>query len=358
MAIARVLLVVLVGMMLGDVAPAAAQATRTWVSGDGNDVNDCSRTEPCKTFAGAISKTQTGGEISVLDPAGYGAVTITKSITIDGTGTYASILASGSNGIIVNAPNTARVTIRNVSINGARDAGSPGLNGIRYIGGGELHVENVVIENFSALGISAEGGAGNLHVADTVIRNVLGAGIRTTPAGGQPRITVERSRLVEVGIGVRVEGPQVAVVHDTSVTGSTGPGFWAENAAELHLDDVVVAHATVAVQASNGAVVSTAGLTAVGNSTGAFLAETGGAIIPFTGELIAGNPPGGVACELNGTSPSVACLGGELTCPAPVCPAPSCPAPVVEAALGNCKKCKTKGTKMVCTGCGIDVAAQ
>jgi len=65
---------------------AQAQATRTWVSGVGDDANPCSRTAPCKTFAGAISKTAAGGEISVLDPGGFGAVTITKSITINGDG--------------------------------------------------------------------------------------------------------------------------------------------------------------------------------------------------------------------------------------------------------------------------------
>src|SRR5215468_7208489 len=78
---------------------ASAQATRTWVSGVGDDVNPCSRTAPCKTFAGAISKTAAGGEISVLDPGGYGAVTITKSITISGNGDDTSILVSGTNGI-------------------------------------------------------------------------------------------------------------------------------------------------------------------------------------------------------------------------------------------------------------------
>src|SRR5579875_1175658 len=82
---------------------AQAQATRTWVSGVGDDVNPCSRTAPCKTFAGAISKTAAGGEIDVLDPGGFGTVTITKAITIDGGGTMASILASGTNGINVNA---------------------------------------------------------------------------------------------------------------------------------------------------------------------------------------------------------------------------------------------------------------
>src|SRR6059036_2342289 len=83
---------------------AQAQATRTWVSGVGDDVNPCSRTAPCKTFAGAISKTATGGEIDCLDPGGFGAVTITKSITIDGThgAGFGSILASAVTGVIIN----------------------------------------------------------------------------------------------------------------------------------------------------------------------------------------------------------------------------------------------------------------
>ncbi|MFP5288427.1 MAG: hypothetical protein ACLGI9_22010, partial [Thermoanaerobaculia bacterium] len=96
------------------VVPAVhAQATRTWVSGVGDDVNPCSRTAPCKTFAGAISKTAAGGEISVLDPGGYGAITITKAITISGDGTLASILAAGTNGIVVNAGAADKVVIRN-----------------------------------------------------------------------------------------------------------------------------------------------------------------------------------------------------------------------------------------------------
>src|SRR5438552_9725400 len=81
---------------------AMAQATRTWVSGVGDDVNPCSRTAPCKTFAGAISKTAAGGEIDTLDPGGFGAVTITKSITIEGAGTLASVLSSGVPGLIIN----------------------------------------------------------------------------------------------------------------------------------------------------------------------------------------------------------------------------------------------------------------
>src|SRR5687767_13598389 len=127
-------------------APAMAQATRTWVSGVGDDVNPCSRTAPCKTFAGAISKTAASGEISALDPGGFGAVTITKSITLNGDGTLAGILAAGTSGIIVNAGATDKVIIRNISINGFNS----GFNGIRYLAGGTLTVENVTINGFNA----------------------------------------------------------------------------------------------------------------------------------------------------------------------------------------------------------------
>src|SRR5438132_3186628 len=99
---------------------AQAQASRTWVSGVGDDANPCSRTATCKTFAGAISKTAAGGEIDALDPGGFGAVTITKAITIDGGGgQVASILAAGTNGITVAAGAADIVTLRNIQLNGA-----------------------------------------------------------------------------------------------------------------------------------------------------------------------------------------------------------------------------------------------
>src|SRR6266700_6253092 len=85
---------------------AQAQATRTWVSGVGDDANPCSRTAPCKTFAGAISKTATGGEINCLDPGGFGGVTITKSITISCEAGTAGVLVSGTNGFVISAAGT------------------------------------------------------------------------------------------------------------------------------------------------------------------------------------------------------------------------------------------------------------
>src|SRR6478735_5271875 len=91
------------------VTSAFAQATRSWVSGVGDDANPCSRTAPCKAFAGAISKTAPAGEINVLDPGGFGAVTITKSISIIADHVEAGVLVSGTNGIIVNAGANDRV---------------------------------------------------------------------------------------------------------------------------------------------------------------------------------------------------------------------------------------------------------
>lgn len=104
--------------MVMSAGSAQAQASRTWVSGVGDDANPCSRTAPCKTFAGAISKTAVGGEINVLDPGGFGAVTITKSITIRSDHIEAGVLVSGTNGITVNAGATGRVVLEGLDIEG------------------------------------------------------------------------------------------------------------------------------------------------------------------------------------------------------------------------------------------------
>src|SRR5271170_5602077 len=138
---ASAVLLALVGMLLL-VQPASAQASRTWVSGVGDDANPCSRTAPCKTFAGAISKTSAGGEIDALDPGGFGAVTITKAITLDGGGgQVASILVSGTNAINVNAGASDVVILRNLRINGILNSGSPGLTGVAVNSAGKVVIE-------------------------------------------------------------------------------------------------------------------------------------------------------------------------------------------------------------------------
>src|SRR5688572_22843184 len=125
---------------------ANAQATRTWVSGVGDDANPCSRTAPCKTFAGAISKTAKDGEINALDPGGFGTVNITKSITIDGGPTgVAGVLNAGTTGTIINVTDVndirKSVTLRGIAYNGA----ASGTNGVRVLAAAKVFIENCYI---------------------------------------------------------------------------------------------------------------------------------------------------------------------------------------------------------------------
>lgn len=170
-----------------------AQATRTWVSGVGDDANPCSRTAPCKTFAGAISKTAAGGEIDAMDPGGFGAVTITKAITIDGgSGQVGSILVSGTNGIVVQAGASDVVTIRNVSINGI----GSGIDGIRFLGGKALQIENCKIFGFTSNGIDIESPGGIVNVLDTVSHN-NGNGMYVQGFGNPVQANIDRSRFTD-----------------------------------------------------------------------------------------------------------------------------------------------------------------
>jgi len=134
---------------------ARAQATRTWVSGVGDDANPCSRTAPCKTFAGAISKTATFGEINVLDPGGFGALTITKSITIISDNIEAGVLVSGTNGIVVSVGSTDQVVLNGLDFEGL----GTGLDGIKVVGGGKTFIRNCKIRHFSGNGVNLVGTA-------------------------------------------------------------------------------------------------------------------------------------------------------------------------------------------------------
>jgi hypothetical protein len=178
---------------------AFAQATRTWVSGVGDDVNPCSYTAPCKTFAGAISKTAVGGEIDAQTPGGYGALTITKAITLDGGGgQVASILVSGTNGITVNAGAGARVIIRNLRFNGI----GLGLSGISVLSAASVDVENCDIFGFSASGINFAPAAANTRaiVNNTTIYANGGSGINAAPTGtGTDRVTITNSQIESNG---------------------------------------------------------------------------------------------------------------------------------------------------------------
>lgn len=188
---------------LGFAAPAAAQATRTWVSGVGDDANPCSRTAPCKTFAGAISKTAAGGEINCLDDGGFGAVTITKAMTIDCVTHEGGISASGTTGVLVNAGVNDVVTLRGLDILG----GGTAVNGVRFIAGGALQIEDSVIRGVNAAnayGVNfAPSGASRLLILNSVISNngnatgATGGGvlIQPTGAGGSAQVVIRNTTI-------------------------------------------------------------------------------------------------------------------------------------------------------------------
>lgn len=197
--------------------PALARAqTRTWVSGVGDDANPCSRTAPCKTFAGAISKTAAGGEISVLDPGGFGAVTITKSITLNGDGTLASILGSGTNAININSA-SAIVTLRNLSLNGA----GTGLTGINVMASAAVIVDHVTISGFHAALATQATNTGNVTMIDSTITQNSDFGIHAI--GGS--ISVENSTLTNNGVAVQAEtGTTIRLSNNAVYNNLTGFG--------------------------------------------------------------------------------------------------------------------------------------
>ena len=182
------------GLLLFAVStPANALATRTWVSGTGSDANPCSRTAPCQTFAGAISKTAPHGEISVLDPGGYGGVTITKSISIVSEGSEGSILSCSVNGIVINAATTDVINIHGVLIEGCNN----GINGIKNPAAGSVHIRKCLIRGFTtatsnAILVAPTAGNVKVVVSDcTMSKNKQGILVSPT-APGTARVLAER----------------------------------------------------------------------------------------------------------------------------------------------------------------------
>jgi Right handed beta helix region len=198
--------------------PAQAQATRTWVSGVGDDANPCSRTAPCKTFAGAISKTAPGGEINVLDPGGFGAVTITKSISIISVGFEAGVLVSGTNGIVVSVADADKVLLEGLDIEGL----GTGLNGITIIGGGKTTIRRCSIRNFTQNGINLVGTANARAMVETcTILNNAG-GVNMQGAGGAVNTAFLQNCVLDnnSSFATQVASPSVLVLVGSTLTGS------------------------------------------------------------------------------------------------------------------------------------------
>ena len=235
--------IALLTVALAFAAVAQAQATRTWVSGVGDDANPCSRTAPCKTFAGSISKTATFGEINCLDSGGFGSVTITKSITIKCEGTIGGILAAGVAGVIVNdsgsaTPGTAIVTLSGLDIEGA----NTGTNGIQFSSGAALHIHKTQIRGFRLSGTGGNGisitpssGVPEVYVADSYITDngstSATGGILIKPTGNaSPNVTVNRTQIENNSAGIIADGSSSTgiacniSVRDSLIGGSSSDG--------------------------------------------------------------------------------------------------------------------------------------
>src|ERR1041385_4527258 len=195
---------ILTVLTLGITTLANAQATRTWVSGVGDDANPCSRTAPCKTFAGAISKTASPGIINCLDPGGFGAVTITKSIMIDCTGTLGSVLSSGVQGVIVNALTTDKIILRNIDISGAGT--TLGTNGVNVIQAQSVQLQNVYIETYSSTGIETTNTSNQISVnLDNCHISNAGTGVFVNSSStGTTLLTVDHSSINNNTNGINV----------------------------------------------------------------------------------------------------------------------------------------------------------
>lgn len=241
---------------------AQAQATRTWVSGVGDDVNPCSRTAPCKTWAGAISKTAVNGEINALDSGGFGAVTVTKSITLDGTGVHASTLNSSTTGIIINISTSAAldplatVRLRNLSLNGTGSCGAgcgnrTGLRGINVSSANarqpKVFVENLFIHGNVNEGILFAANGGELVVKNSSIIDNGTAGIRADSGGANPVfLSVEDTHSdFNTQEGVRVEDNVRATVYNSAAMNNGLNGFvviTSTTASQMNIDRSVSAN--------------------------------------------------------------------------------------------------------------------
>lgn len=282
-----------------------AQATRTWVSGVGDDVNPCSRTAPCKTFAGAISKTAKDGEISCLDPGGFGAVTITKSIYINGThgAGYGSILNSFTAGVIINITDVndirKAVRLRALDINGA----STGTNGVNILAANNVWIEDSVIDGNTGDGVNtgmgvrmAESSSGaNLFLTDTVIhKNVTG--VRITTTSGFAVANIDNCNIEGNTTGVEAAAAGFYTIEGSRISGNTGDAIKASaSGATVNVANSVMAHNNgAAANASVSGATIRAASNQIYNNGSSFLIAAGATIASDAENRVLGNA-GGVA---------------------------------------------------------------
>jgi hypothetical protein len=270
-----------------------AQATRTWVSGVGDDANPGSRTAPCKTFAGAISKTAADGEINALDSGGFGAVTITKSILIDGAGNLAGVLVAGVPGIVINNGGGSTpivVTLRHLSINGI----GSGTVGIKVLGNAIVHVEDCVIHGFTGDGITfapSDAGSG-LFVKNCRIFDCAGNAISLSPAVGAS-CSIQNTNLEGCAAGVVGQANSLCVVENSSAIGNSGTGFSTDLGATMSLESTRSCLNAIGLYSAGTMTISNV---SVLNNSGPGLSRAKSAILKsWHNNKVTGNTPDGTA---------------------------------------------------------------
>lgn len=269
-----------------------AQATRTWVSGVGDDANPCSRTAPCKTFAGAISKTAPAGIINVLDPGGFGAVTITKALTIESPAGWGGILHTLTNGVIINAGANDIVTLRGLSIDGA----GSGINGVRFLAGGKLVMDNCYVAG-AGTGIDFEpSGASKLEMINTTINKMsTNAILIQAGAAGSASASMEKIRIANAGFGVKVV-KGVASIKDSVVTASTTTGIKASGLtaiAQISVDDTLVSDSGGGINSQGAQASIFLSRSTVTNNTVGVSVSSSGVLTSFGNNRISGNTTDG-----------------------------------------------------------------
>ena len=280
-------------------APAHAQATATFVSGVGEDINPCSRTAPCRTFAGAISKTATNGEIRCLDPGGYGAVTIAKSITIDCRDILASITHGSTTGIIINiaaADALKTVRLRNISLNGAGNGTRSGVRGINILAADHVFLDDMRIDGNSGEGVrdARTAANGKLYIRNSIIRDNSGSGV-TLAGTGAVQAIIEDSHLNRNNFGVAVAAGNIMLVTRSVMSGNVSAGAEADPSGVLSLDNNTISSNGTGVQANAGSTVRLSNNNIAFNSTGvsgATTSFTNNRIYPVIGTIPTGASPG------------------------------------------------------------------
>jgi hypothetical protein len=296
--------VALIVLFLSASSIANAQATRTWVSGVGDDANPCSRTAPCKTFAGAISKTAASGEISVLDPGGFGVVTITKAITINGDGTLAGILNAGTTGIIVNAGVNDVVYIRNVSINGA----GTGLNGIRFLAGKALHVEycniygqgNNTAGNGHGIFANLTASGSNLFVKETNIKTCAVDGVAVQTTTGFAVGLLDHVRIEGLPTGVLVGNNAFVSIRDSELNGnvSNGVNITGSGTPTAYIENCMINNGVTAINVGATGFLNISSTTIEGNTTAVSSAAPAANLKSSGNNRLLGNTSDGAALQV------------------------------------------------------------